>query len=59
MYEWLDSLVEEIQDYMSTERLLKRLNPDLVELLASRNIQQQGGEFAMAGVRTNNHTRDS
>lgn len=35
MYEWLDSLIEKMQDYFSVDRLEQRLNVDLLELLAS------------------------
>lgn len=59
MYEWLDSLVEEMQDYISTDRLLKRLDPDLLELLTSKDIQQERREFTVAGVPKNNQTHDS
>ena len=59
MYEWLDSLVEEMQDYMSTDRLLKRLNPDLVELVTSQNFQQEQRKFTVAGVPRNDQTYDS
>lgn len=34
MYEWLDSLVERMHDYISTDRLRQRLDPDLVRMLA-------------------------
>lgn len=34
MYEWLDSLVERMHDYVSTDRLTQRLDADLVEMLA-------------------------
>lgn len=35
MYEWLDSFVELMHDYVSTDRLEQRLDPDLVEILKS------------------------
>ena len=34
MYEWIDSLVEEMYDYISTDRLVQRLDADLVSILA-------------------------
>lgn len=33
MYEWLDSFVERMHDYVSIERLERRLDPDLIKLL--------------------------
>jgi hypothetical protein len=35
MYEWLDSFVERMNDYVSTEKLEQRLNPDLIKILKS------------------------
>jgi len=35
MYEWLDSFVEQMHDYVSTDRLEERLDPDLIEILKS------------------------
>lgn len=35
MYEWLDSFVDRMHDYVSTDRLEQRLDPDLIELLKS------------------------
>ena len=34
MYEWLDSFVERMHDYISTDRLTQRLDADLVKMLA-------------------------
>ncbi len=34
MYEWLDALIEQLHDYMSTDRLTKRLDADLVKMLS-------------------------
>ena len=33
LYEWLDSFVLQMQDYVSIQRLQQRLNPDLIEML--------------------------
>lgn len=35
MYEWLDSFVERMHDYISTYRLEQRLDPDLIRILKS------------------------
>lgn len=35
MYEWLDSFVAQMQDYVSTDRLKQRLNPDMIKMLKS------------------------
>lgn len=35
IYDWLDSLIERLYNYISTDRLEKRLDVDLVELLSS------------------------
>lgn len=40
MYEWLDSFVDRMTDYISTERLEQRLNPDLIEILKTSAKQQ-------------------
>lgn len=34
MYEWLDSLVERMHEYISTDRLRRRLDTDLLKMLA-------------------------
>lgn len=34
MYEWLDSLIERMHEYISVDRLTQRLDPDLVKMLA-------------------------
>ncbi len=33
MYEWLDSFLEDLNEYFSIEQLEKRLNPDLISIL--------------------------
>lgn len=33
MYEWLDSFIREIQDYFSTDRLMQRVDADLIKML--------------------------
>jgi hypothetical protein len=35
MYEWLDSFVERMHEYISTDRLERRLDPDLIKILKS------------------------
>lgn len=40
MYEWLDSLVERMHDYMSTNRLKQRLDADLIRLLAPKTKER-------------------
>jgi len=35
MYEWLDSFVARMEDYVSTDRLEQRLDPDLINMLKS------------------------
>ena len=42
MYGWLDSLVEELPDYISTDRLTRRIDPDLVEVLAATRRDATG-----------------
>lgn len=41
MYEWLDSFIEELEDYISTDRLQQRLDTDMIELMTSH--QRVGG----------------
>jgi hypothetical protein len=35
MYEWLDSFVSDLEEYVSTDQLEKRLKPDLIRILKS------------------------
>ena len=42
LYEWLDSLIERVQDYISTDRLTQRLDADLVRLLTSKSADPSG-----------------
>ncbi len=35
MYEWLDSFIEDLENYVSIKKLEKRLDPDLIEALRS------------------------
>jgi hypothetical protein len=35
MYEWLDSFVSDLEQYVSTDQLEKRLKPDLIRILKS------------------------
>ncbi len=41
IYEWIDSFIESMQDYISTERLCRRLNPDFVAMLI-KNLERKG-----------------
>ena len=43
MYQWLDSLVDRMHDYISTDRLTQRLDADLITMLAPKSTDLTRG----------------